>query len=388
MKQLFLIFLVMLGSVSISHYVLKDPGYVLIQFQSWRVESSFITMILTMTIMLLALFLVCHILTRTLKLPLALAHIIKQWQKRRQKKRLKQGIDAFFKGQWTLALKKLKHQPKVSSWPLDLISAQAAQNQGLIKERDQFLQMAALEAPKERETILMFQAQLQLAKAQFEQAQATLTHIRHHAESLSPQWYFMQAELELHFENYQAALDILINTPKLQKEMITYHALFKRSLQGLAANKALPDANALIQLLKKQNPPIQDDFDILLILAPTMKDEKSSRKWLIKKIEAGLAQTSINPKLLAFIAQMTFDAKSYLKYETLLLQQPSSHELFLTLAKMKSKQSLWGAALNYLNQAIKIHPSKEAYTLTAEIYLSLNQNSNALDAMQQALDLS
>lgn len=388
MKQLFLIFLVMLGSVSISHYVLKDPGYVLIQFQSWRLESSFITMILTMTIMLLALFLVCHILTRTLKLPFAMADIIKQWQKGRQKKRLKQGIDAFFKGQWTLALKKLKHQPKVSSWPLDLISAQAAQNQGLIKERDQFLQMAALEAPKERETILMFQAQLQLAKAQFEQAQATLTHIRHHAESLGPQWYFMQAELELHFENYQAALDILINTPKLQKEMITYHALFKRSLQGLAANKALPDANALIQLLKKQNPPIQDDLDILLILAPTMKDEKPSRKWLIKKIEAGLAQMTINPKLLALIAQMTFDAKSYQKYETLLLQQPSSHELFLTLAKMKSKQSLWGAALNYLNQAIKIHPSKEAYTLTAEIYLSLNQNSNALDAMQQALDLA
>ena len=388
MKQLLLIFLVMLGSVSISHYVLKDPGYVLIQFQSWRVESSFITIVLTITIILLALFLACHILTRTLKLPFTLAHVIQQWQKRRQKKRFKQGIDAFFKGQWTLALKKLKHQPKVSSWPLDLISAQAAQNKGLIKERDQFLQMAALEAPKERETILMFQAQLQLAKAQFEQAQATLTHIRHHAQSLSPQWYLMQAEVELHFENHQAALKLLIDTPELQKEIINYHALFKRSLQGLATNKALPDANSVIQLLKKQPQPIQDDLDILLILAPTMKDLKSSRKWLIKKIEAGLNQVIINPELLALITQMSFDAKSFQKYETQLLQHPSSHELFLTLAKIKSKQSLWGAALNYLNQAIKIHPSKEAYTLTAEIYLSLNQNSNALDAMQQALDLA
>lgn len=385
MRQLFFIFLVMLGSVSFSHYLLKDPGYILIQFLSWRVESSFIVMVLAISIIFLALFLSLKIISSILKAPFFLTHVFQAWCKKRQEKRFKQGINAFFKGEWKLALEKLKHKPKRSSWPLDLISAQAAQNQGLIKERDQFLQTAALEAPKERQTILMFQAQLQIAKGQFEQAQATLTHIRHHAKSLSPQWYFLQTEIELHFQNYQQALDMLVTNPMLKRELTSYNHLFKQSILGLGKINALPDSKTFLQLLKNQNQNLQDDQEILSNLASMIKDDQNARKWLLKKLNTGLKQKPLNLQLLPLLSQMELDTKSFQKYEALLSEQAPSPEIYVTLATMKIKQSLWGSALNDLNHAIKINPSKKAYLLMAEIYLSINQNSNALEAMQHAL---
>lgn len=388
MKQLILIFVVILASASISHFLLQDPGYVLIQIHSWRIESSVIVMALTLAILLLSLFLATHLISCLLRFPFVFRKHIKKWQKRRDEHRFKQGLDAFFKGEWGLALQKLKHQPKGSAWPLDLISAQAAQNQGLIKERDQFLKMAVLEAPKERETILMFQAQLQITNNQFEQAQATLNHIRHHSKSPSAQWYILQAKVALHFENYQQVLDILSNELMLQKDKDSYHDLFKQSLQGLAGKKQLADAKTLIQLLKKQSDHVQNDLDILIILAPSLKAEPYAKKWLLKKMEAGLKQTPINTHFLPLVAEWEFDTRKFQQYEAMLLKATPSHAIYLTLAKMKTKQHLWGAALNDLNHAIKLYPSKEAYTLMAEIYLSLKQNSNALNAMQQALNLS
>ena len=384
MKQLMIIFLVILASVSISNLLQQDPGYVLIQMHAWRIESTVIVMLLTLISLLLSLWLTVHLLNGVFKLPLVLRHYIA----RRQQNRFKQGIAAFFKGEWPLALQKLKHQPKGLAWPLDLISAQAAQNQGLIKERDRYLQLAALEAPKERETILMFQAQLQIANHQFEQAQATLNHIHHHTTLRSPPWYLLQAEVALHFENYQQVLDILSKHPMLQQDMRRYHDLFKRSLQGLASNQQLGDATSLIQLLKKQSELIQDDHEILMMIAPSIKAEPAAKKWLLKKMEAALKQRPINAQCLPLVAELALDARSFHRYEALLSQAPRSPAIYLTLAKMKTKQQLWGAALNDLNQAIDMQPSKEAYTLMAEIYLSLEQNSHALHAMQLALNLA
>jgi HemY protein len=147
-----------------------------------------------------------------------------------KQQRLNQGLEAYFQEQWPLALKHLKTKANPHAWTIDLLAASAAQHQGDLQERDMLIYEALSEKPSAKESIILFQAKLQIEKRQFEQAQASLEQIPLQSRFYSNLWQILQTHLDLHFGQYRKALERLMTYKKTLQSHHQYYDLYRQCL--------------------------------------------------------------------------------------------------------------------------------------------------------------
>lgn len=372
-----------------SHTLIQDPGYVLILFHGWQIQSSVIVFICISLTSILFVFSGFKILNTLIHIPKTIQIWIKKLQQLRQTKHLRQGLEAYYKGDWLDALKGFSSLPHATTpWMVDLMAAEAAQHQGHLKERDQFLHLAAHQEPKARTTILLFQAHLQFEQQQFEQAQATLNHIAQFQKTNPPEWYTLQSKLYLEFKEFQKGLTLLQIHAALKNKIPAYDDLYKNLFIELLTTyfekqeyeKAFEQINNLPKNLKTDLKLLQF-FSPLLI---THEKYASSMERLIKKALKKQTEAKAILQLIGLLPENS----QWLKWvEKIEIQEKPDADIYLKLGQVKAKYQLWGAAIQDIQQSIAIRKTADAYTSLARIYLALNQTANACQAMQQSLHL-
>ena len=185
MIRVILLFLLLLTSVWVGVYLKHDPGYVLIAFHHWTIETTLCITLIGLILIFFILHTFLLLLHWTIHIPLGFHNWLTKRRIQKAQATTRRGLIEFSEGHWLEARKHLiKALPDTETPLLNyLTAARAAQETGDNKLRDDYLREAQQSMPEAKIAVELTQAQLQLANHQWEQALATLRHL----QDLSPQ---------------------------------------------------------------------------------------------------------------------------------------------------------------------------------------------------------
>ncbi|ACV25586.1 heme biosynthesis protein HemY [Kangiella koreensis] len=378
----------LLGGLIIGPLISKIPGstYILLDKTAIEFKNNVALGLLVLGLVLLWLvWLLIRYLLRTSNLTL-------NWFGDRNLRKARQntidGMIALAEGHWKTAEKLLAKGAQIRNTKLInyLAAARAAQEQGNDKGRDHYLHIAAKTQPDAQVAIGLTQAQLQMQHKQYEQALATLSHLRdispHHPYVLK-----LLYQLYARLNDWQHVIDIL---PKLRKnrvfesselntiEILAWNHQLQKQAETANFDKLSEFWSSIPNHLRKSPEleltygralaQLQQDQELEVLVKDSVKHQ-----WQDELIQLfGDIDTPQPDKTLAY-------AEGWLK------QKPHNAVLLATLGKLALKAQLWGKAKSYLEQSLAIIPSAEAHYYLAQAYNQLGHPIQAQEAYQKGL---
>ena len=388
MRLLIFILAVLAVAVAVTQVAVHDPGYVLIARAPWTVETSLTFFAVLALIAFALLYFLVRITVRLWRMPTDMS----QWRRSRQRmlarRSLTRGILHLIERDWAGAEQRLLEHLDASEDPLInyLGAALAAQYQGDLEKRDQYLADAHASAPRETLAIGLTQAELQHRSAQAERALATLTQLR----TTAPR---NMRVLKLLVEVYQGLRDWpglaeLLATVRKRKlfsdeemdalELETYSALLNAASR--APLKRLWRENIPKHL--RQKPALVAVYARRLLALEEMDECEGLLKDAIER--------RWDPQLAGLYGQVqSTDPAAQLKTaETWLKGHPLSPNLLLSAGRIAIRNKIWGAGRRYLETAIANGGPAEAYLELGELLEQLGEAEPARDQFRAGLTLA
>lgn len=353
-----------------------DPdNYVKMYIGNYVVEVKVLGFIL----LVLGIVIVLYFLIRLIRLLWKAPKRYAKWRGRQDTqaadKALGAGYLSLIKGDWKSAEKSLIAKSQHSSLPYlnYLAAAQAAQEQGKTERRDEYLNAAYKEAPKERLAIGLTKARLHQSAGQLDQALATLKDIADIGNKNS-QYTAMLMQTYEQLGDWKGANALLpmarkqsaLPTPMLDEIYNKIHSSELSSAQDISsAWKALPRD-------QRRRP------DNIVVYANDLigKDRANEAE---KIIRAGL-KSDWSDEMVRLYGKIPSDkpAKLRRRVEGWLLARPESAELNLSAGRLAMAEKNFDLAKDYLNKAIQLGQLPKAYALLGEVYEASNDSGKAL----------
>jgi HemY protein len=355
MKWLIFLITLLIITVLAGQQALEDPGYVLIAYREWKLETT-VTLLL---VILLAAGALSYFMIRTLlglwSAPKRLANWKRQKNQEKAETSLNKGLVAMFEGNWKQAEKLLLKKSKPSHTPLlnYLAAAKAAQEQGNLEQRDTYLKSAYQADSSAEVAVGLTQARLQLEQGQNEQALATLERLRR----LAPKHRYV---LQLLAESYEKLgewhrLEDLLPTLR-RADVLDENALFEltqRCYKQLLINYgSKDDFAALHQLWRRMPRRMHQDVEVIrhYIEALINKGQLDEAEVILK---SSLSQNWDGLLVTRYGQLESRNASNQLvQAERWLSAHPNDPHLLLALGRICKRNELWGKARDYLEQGV------------------------------------
>ncbi|MFQ5644780.1 MAG: heme biosynthesis protein HemY [Thiogranum sp.] len=386
MKWLLLALVALLASVTVALVALPDPGYVLLGYGKYSVETS-----------LLVLLVVLGLLYLGVRLLAGLWHVpakVSQWENRRHSLRLQRLFDGavidLAEGRPERAERRLARVLKSRQAPLQayLTAAKVAARIGADARRDTYLELARQRNPAAEITVALTQAEILLSAAQLEQAQTVLTRLRNSAPR-NRQVLRLLMQLYVQQQDWQQLRDLL---PELRRSQV----LDERQWQQLAvkvyrervlALSSGTDVETLKAGWRQLPPPVQQDEGLLAVYIEQLLrlgEHEQAEQLLGARIRDGW-----NQRLVYLYGDLqSGDASAQQAHaERWLEQHREDPVLLLSLAKISLRNQLWGKARSYLEASIDIQPSAEAYRLLGTLLEQLDEPDKAAECYRKGVEL-
>ena len=176
MKSGLAVILLLAAASVLTHFLLADNGYVLINFRGYAVEMS----VPVLVFLLALIYLGVRLLLGVWRAPRELGAAAARARSRRAGRKVAQGFAALSDGKIARGERLLTRGAGDSDAPLlgYLAAARAAQMNGDQERRDGWLRMAYEQGSGTNNAVLLTQAELQLEDGQYEQALASLNRVR------------------------------------------------------------------------------------------------------------------------------------------------------------------------------------------------------------------
>lgn len=390
MKLVIATILVLIVAASVAVYALQDPGYLMISFRDWTLETS-VTLFI---VVLLLAFGVFYLLLRLLIGGGLLPRRMQRWRRLRAarvaRRRLERGMMKLNLGQWQAAeamlLKSARHAELA---PLAYLgAARAAQGLGVEARRDGYIQLAQQQRPKDTLALSLAEAHIQADFGHPEQALQTLRQLPNHQQNASPT---LKAQAE-YCEKSGDWPGLLALLPRLKQHKVlpqqSYYQTEQRTYAGMIRHIAEhQDAATLWQLWEKMpadlrsKEAIMTDFTIAMInfgqsdAVADLLYRHLNRRW--------------SDALVYLYGRLEGDAEIHLaRGRNWLRKQPENPVLLLSLGRLALRAHQWPAAREYLEGSLKITPNAEAYQELGNLLAFLNEQTLALECYRRGLALS
>ncbi|MCG6866749.1 MAG: heme biosynthesis protein HemY [Thiogranum sp.] len=386
MKWLLLALVALIGSVTVALVALPDPGYVLIGYGKYSVET---TLLVFAVVLLLAYF--------GLRGLAGLWHVpvrVHRWEQRREDRRLQRWFDeatqALSEGRVERAERRLARLLKSGQAPLQayLSAAQAASQLGADERRDQYLQLALRRQPQAEPSVLIHQAELQLANKQSDQAQTTLARL-HKLLPNNPATLRLEMQLYVQQHDWPRLRELL---PALRRAQVLDHARWQKLAvqvyrEQVLAFSSASDLDGLNAGWKQLPPPVQQDPALLAVyieqlvrLGAHSRADQLLREHLGRHWDQRLVYLFGDVKDADIAAQQA-------QGERWLEKHSEDPVLLLALAKISLRNHLWGKARSYLEASIGHEPTPEAYRLLATLLEQIDEPEKAAECYRKGLAL-
>ncbi len=383
MKIGFVIIVVLIVSSFAAHFLLADPGYVIINFRGYLVEMSVPVMVGLAIVVLIALW----IIRRIIQAPRLLGEAAGRYRAGRAGQKLTLGMIEVAEGNFSRGEKLLARAAKTSDAPLFnyLQAARAAHLQGQNERRDEWLKLAYENSPGAANAVLLTQAEFQIDQEQYESALATLRRIE---ENSKDHGYALELLGRLYFqlEDWDHLADIL---PRVQKHgRVAKDTIDKWTVrvhrEGISSAR---DADAV--LLEWKNVPKRLKSDVTLL---ETYYQSLMRVGAHDKAEKDLAQQLKSqwhgPLVRLYgLVQGPDPSKQLKRAESWLAKRGEDPDLLLAAARLCQRLELWGKARSYLETVISIRPTPEAYREYGRLLNQLGEGHAAADAYRAGLSM-
>ncbi len=364
MKILAYSLLALLIAVIVGSIAGNDTGYVVITISGWTIQTSATLFVIVLFLGFLSLYFIARAFTRIVEAPADL----KKWRahrhQRRAEKYLTQGLIHMTEGKWRTAEKYFKRAAPYSREPYVnyLCAARAAQEQGAIDKRDEYLKLAYHNNPDASLIVGITQAELQLVQKQTEQALATLKHLQNRQPN---QIQIKQLLLNTYhdLEDWQSILALIPTIQKtslLSREQIearqleAYAGLLKKAGQLKQRDKINEVWQSIPKKLKQHFYLIEVYITERLQFDDTADCEELLRQALKKQWDAILI------RLYGLVAGKDPNRQLQIA-ENYLNNHARDVMLLLSLGRICMRNKLWGKAHDYLQESIDVQPNPEAY---------------------------
>jgi len=383
MKIGFIVVLALVAAAFVAHFLLQDPGYVVINFQNYVIEMSVPVLV---ACVLLILFLAWFIV-KIFRAPRRLGEAAGRYRSGRAGARLTRGVIEIAEGNFARGEKLLARTASSSDAPLlnYLQAARAAHLLGRNDRRDDWLRQAYENAPEAASAVLLTQAELQLDQGQYEQALATLRMLEEKAPNHSHALNLL-GRVYYRLEDWDQLASLL---PRLRKHgRLDAAVLEKWSVRVYreALDKAA-DADALTAAWNEVPKNLKQDITLLEAwysgLIRTGQHDKAE-----KTIAADLKREWRTPLVRLFgIIDSSHPGRQLSRAEGWLKSHPDDVELLLTAARLCLRNELWGKARSYLETVISLRPTPEAYQELGRLLARLGEDEAAAEAYRSGLSL-
>lgn len=366
----------------------QDPGYVLIMFRHWTIQSTVWISASLIIILILFLQTIFGIFKKIVHIP----YYCRQWlgdlRLKRAQAKTKKGLIEFSEGQWQTAKKHLIAAAPNAPDPLVnyLTAAKAAEKLGDHQLRDHYLQLAQTAVPDATIAIELTQAQLQIDNKEWKEASETLEAL----EVIAPDHpYVIQLCIKL-YQNTQNWTPLVAILPKLKSSKIlseldihktkkqAYLAILDANLNQSHLNF---DLNHAIQNLPKD---LKHDPDIIARYTRYLLNQDQDQQ--AEKILRECLKTTQTIELIALYGQINNEYARIPFIESLIEKKPESAALHACLGQLFLAKQVWGSAKTHLEKSIQIQPSTQAYYALGSLLEKLEQPEEACRIYKQGLD--
>ena len=371
--------------------VRDDPGFVLLRYRDYSVETSLAFALGALIVFMIALYYLLRLLRGLWRLPAAVQRQSQNRRYAKARRQLNEGLIDLAEGRFEQAENHLMRLVEYSESPLVhyLAAARAAQLQGKHDARDNYLKAAHDANPDAEPAIGVTQAELQLAHLQTEQALATLSHLH----SIAPRHDYVTMLLARAYhelEDWPALVEILPDVR--HKKLIKDSRLREMELAGYCGvlERAAGNQQDFERAWGKVPKALQSDPAMIRFYLDVM----ARKGWYSGSAEQLVLKSLDNQWDDALIEVYgRFKAKDptvqLSRCEKLLDDYGHNENLLLALGRISMRARLWGKAQGYFEASIGAKATPGACLALAALFdQQLKQPDKAAHYYQQGLKLS
>lgn len=365
MKRLFIAVLAtLLFAAALAAAIAYDPGYVLIAFGNYTLETTVWIGIALVLVILLAMYLLILIIHRGVRQGSLFNRWQSNWHDRRGRQLTQRGLLAYLEGNFERARVVLDRAAQRAELPAlnYVLAARAAAAQGEHQIAEQYLLRAQRSEDHTEFAIALTRAELNLRQGKLQDALLVLTRIRNHAAKHP---YI----LHLLRDTYTALHDwsnLLLLLPQLRKhKVMTKTAAAELEVRAttnlldeLAAQKQI---ETMRQVWRDTSRAVAQDARAvasyargLLALGAGVEAEMLLRTQLKREQNAELIE-------LYGKAAATEPERQLTQVEQWLRENGGTAPLYLCAGRIAVRNELWGKARDYFEQSLKLQANPDVY---------------------------
>ncbi len=394
MRKLFILILAaLLLGVGVVAVIETDPGYVLVAYGNYTVETSLWVGVLILAVFTLLVYLTVRLIRRLVGSQGSLTSWVGGRRARAASRLTTRGLISFIEGNWTRARRQLLRGAKNSEAPL-INYLMAARSSYRLNEPDKMREYLGAAEDAESEAgiaVELTQAELRLHSGQYEQALATLVRARRNAgrhpyvlDLLRRAYYGLKdwgelAALLPELKKYKVmpadALDALEREIYLQKLAVS-------ATVADDGGDALRVAWQKIPTQLKNDPAVLHEYVALLV--------KGGHHAAAEKVILRALKQHWDSKLVreyGFVVGQD-SSKQLAHAEAWLPQHKEDAQLLLTLGRLASREELWGKARDYFEGSYRVERTSEVCAELGRLLVALGEPKMAGAYYREGLLLS
>ena len=365
MKRLFIAVLAtLLFAAALAAAIAYDPGYVLIAFGKYTLETTVWIGIALLLVILLTMYLLILVIHRGVRQGSLFSRWHSNWRDRRGRQLTQRGLLAYLEGNFERARVVLDRAAARSELPAlnYVLAARAAAAQGEHQIAEQYLLRAQRSEDHTEFAIALTRAELSLRQGKLQEALLVLTRIRNHAAKHP---YI----LHLLRDTYTALHDwpnLLLLLPQLRKHKVLSKA-------AAAELEVRTTANLLDELAtQKQIETMRQVWrDTSRAVAQDTRAVASYARGLLALGAGAEAETLLRAQLkreqnaelveLYGKAAAAEPERQLTQVEQWLRENGGTAPLYLCAGRIAVRNELWGKARDYFEQSLKLQANPDVY---------------------------
>lgn len=263
------IFILLLLCIAIGGFVgwllTQDPGYVMVSYKTWTLETTLVIGAILAGLAFLALYFIFRFVLNLL----APGGLVGRWLGGQRRKvteiQTRLGMQAYLEGEWDKAVRLLtKSADKSPTTQLNyLLAAKASHNKGEEEESRAFLERAQKSQGKAKIAIALAKAEMQYSNEEYEQSLETLQGLKKRAAK-HPKTISLMVKLHEQFEDWPAVIELLpdVNAQKYLS-VAEFSELQRKAYSNHLSTAANSGHKALQQAWAKVPSELKHDVVIL-----------------------------------------------------------------------------------------------------------------------------
>ncbi len=389
-KRLIMSLIILIGAVWLGLQIVEHPGYATFTYKNTVIQMRLWVAVVGILLVVFVLYYVMKILRAAGLMTKRFHFWAKMRKKNKNRKLINRGLIKLTEGYWSQAETLLITSATTSDNPVInyLAAARAAHEQSAYERRDDYLRQAHNATEDSDFAVSLTQAQLQLSHQQYEQALATLSHLR---ELIPSHRYVLKLLKRLYIElnEWQGLVNIIPDLIKYKVckpqeitdlEITAYQALLKEAAKESTDEK-------LKKMWQKIPKRLHHQSELTVLYLTALRQKEISFDF-VKFIQNSL-KINWDDKLVELFGKIKANntEKQLAIAETWLKQHSQNAVLLLALARIASHCHLWGKARSYYESAVAIQPSPIAYRELGQLLEQLKDYDAAYQSYKEGITL-